>query len=67
MQWLNEDNDDRLKYLKDYFEVCDELIRDKKITKKKYRQYVAAATQTICDITQGQVDLRPSIEQEFMQ
>lgn len=67
MQWFNEDKDDRLKYLKDYFEVCDELIRDKKITKKKYRQYVAAATQTICDITQGQVDLRSSIEQEFMQ
>ena len=67
MQWINEDKNGRLKYLKDYFEVCDELIRDKKITSKKYRQYVAAATQTICDVTQGQVDLRPSIEQEFMQ
>ena len=65
MQWLNEDKDNRLEYLKDYFEVCDKLINNKKITKKKYRQYVATATQTICDVTQGQVDLRSSIEYDL--
>ncbi len=67
MQWFNEDKEGRLKYLKDYFNFCDELIKTKRIKRRKYRQYVAAATQTICDITQGQVDLRPSLEQEFMQ
>ncbi len=67
MQWLNEDKNNRLKYLENYFDTCESLISTKKIRKKKYKNYVATATQTICDITKGQVDLRSSLDQEFMQ
>lgn len=57
LQWLYEDKNNRIKYMQDYFDKCDELIKSKKITKKKYREYVAYATNTISDLSKGQVKL----------
>ena len=57
LQWLNEDKSNRLKYLQDYFEKVNDLIKTKKISKKKYKHYVAYATQTIFEASKGQVKL----------
>ena len=57
LQWLNEDKSNRLKYLQDYFEKVNDSIKTKKISKKKYKHYVAYATQTIFEASKGQVKL----------
>ncbi len=57
LQWWNEDKENRTKYMQDYFDKADELIKTKKIKKKKYRHYVELAEQTIFDVSQGQLKL----------
>ena len=37
LQWLNEDKANRIKYMQEYFDDCDELISTKRLRKKKYR------------------------------
>ncbi len=61
LQWLYEDKDNRIKYLQDYFEIVDNIIQKKRISKKKYRNYVAYATQTIFEASKGQVKLPETI------
>ena len=67
LQWLNEDKENRLQYMKDYFEIVGDLIKDKKIGKKKYRNYVAYATQTIFETSKGQVKLFEETHPAFIQ
>ncbi|MGM9994026.1 MAG: hypothetical protein ACI37R_04780 [Candidatus Avigastranaerophilus sp.] len=55
IQWLNEDKANRIKYMQQYFADADELISGRKITKKKYKNYVALATQTVEEASRGQV------------
>ena len=57
LQWLFEDKDNRIKHMTDYFDHVDELIRTKKIKKKKYRNYVAYATETVFVASKGEVNL----------
>ena len=64
LQWLNEDRNNRLDYLQEYFDTVDEQIKTRKLSKKKYRQYVAKATETIYIITRGEIDLRPKEEEK---
>ena len=59
LHWLHEDKDNRIKYMQDYFNAVNELITGKKITTKKYKKYVAYATNTIYEASKGQVDIRP--------
>ena len=61
LQWLYEDKDNRIKYLQDYFETVDNIIQKKRISKKKYRNYVAYATQTIFEASKGQVKLPATV------
>ena len=58
LQWLYEDKENRIKFLTDYFQKCSDLINNKIIKKKKYKNYVASATQTVYNVSQGIVDLR---------
>lgn len=60
LQWLNEDKDNRIKYMQQYFDDCDELISTKRLRKKKYRNYVAYATQTVFEVSKGQVKIEPT-------
>lgn len=67
IQWLNEDKANRIKYMQQYFADADELISGRKITKKKYKNYVALATQTVEEASRGQVKsdmLRPAKKKE---
>ncbi len=57
LQWLNEDKENRINYMQKYFEYVDNLIKDKKIGKKKYRHYVAYATETVFEASKGQVKI----------
>ena len=57
LQWLNEDKQNRIKYMCDYFKTVDDLIKRGKITKKRYKNYVAHATQTIFEATKGELKL----------
>ena len=57
LQWLYEDKDNRIKYMIDYFDHVDELIRTKKIKKKMYKNYVAYATETIFEASKGELNL----------
>ena len=61
LQWLNEDKQNRINYLQDYFRTVGEIISTKKIKKKKYKNYVAYATQTIFEASKGQVKLPETI------
>ena len=61
LQWLYEDKQNRIKYLEDYFDFVNNLIQTKRICKKKYRDYVAYATQTIFEASKGQVKLPKTI------
>ncbi len=63
LQWLNEDKNNRIKYMREYFEGADKLISSKKLSKKKYRKYVAYATQTVFEASKGQVDIRKNPEE----
>ena len=70
LHWLHEDKDNRIQYLKDYFDAVDNLITSKKIPTKKYKNYVAYATNTIYEASKEQVDLRPikeNLEQKSQQ
>lgn len=57
LQWLNEDRNNRIQYMKNYFDVVNELIKNKKIKSKKYKNYVAYATETVFEASKGQVKL----------
>lgn len=57
LQWLFEDKENRIRYMTEYFEHVDELIRTKKLKKKKYKNYVAYATETIFEASKGEVNL----------
>ncbi len=58
-KWLNEDKENRIKYLKDYFLGVQSLIDDRRLGKKKYRHYVAFATERIKMLTDGNVQIFP--------
>ena len=60
LQWLNEDKANRIQYMQEYFDDCDELISSKRLRKKKYRNYVAYATQTVFEVSKGQVRIEPN-------
>lgn len=62
LKWLNEDKENRIKYLQAYFKDAGELITGKKITKKKYKNYVAYATHTIFEASKGQIRLFEDIQ-----
>lgn len=55
LQWLNENKDARIKYMKQYFTDVDEIISSGKLKKKKYRNYVALATNTVEHVSKGQL------------
>lgn len=57
LQWLYEDKDNRIQYMRDYFDNVNDLIQNKKIKSKKYKNYVACATDTIFQASKGQVKL----------
>ena len=57
LQWLYEDKDNRINYMRDYFNAVSQLLDSRKITNKKYRHYVAYATQTVFEASKGQVKL----------
>ncbi len=57
LQWLNEDKDNRIKYMRQYFDDVSQIIDDKRIQKKKYKDYVAYATETIFEASKGQVKI----------
>ena len=58
LQWLNEDKANRVQYMTDYFQTIDKMIKGRKITKKKYKNYVAHATQTIFDASKGLLEIK---------
>ena len=62
LHWLHEDKNNRIEYMKNYFNAVNELITSKKIKTKKYKKYVAYATETIYEASKGQVDIRPKPE-----
>lgn len=55
LQWMYEDKDNRIKYMKQYFEDAQNLISSKIIRKKKYRKYVSVATETVSMASKGQI------------
>lgn len=57
LQWLYEDKENRIKYMQEYFDEAQLLINNRIVTKKKYRNYVAYATQTIHEVSKGEVKL----------
>lgn len=57
LQWLNEDKENRIKYMKKYFDEVNSLIGSEKLKKKKYKDYVAYATQTIFEASKGELKL----------
>ncbi|MBQ8887773.1 MAG: hypothetical protein IJY61_08750 [Candidatus Gastranaerophilales bacterium] len=63
VQWYNEMPDVRNKSLNAYFDRAEELISQGAIKDDKYEKYVAYATETIRDVTKGQVSLRPMIDE----
>ena len=63
MQWYNEMPDVRNKSLNAYFDKVEEVISQGVIKDEKYKDYVAYATGTIRDVTMGQVNLQPMLEE----
>lgn len=57
LQWVNEDKANRINYMQTYFDDCNELIQTKRLRKKKYRNYVAYATDTIWLVSKGEIRL----------
>lgn len=55
IQWLNEDKANRIRYIRQYFADVDQLISTGVIKKKKYKDYVALATQTVEDASRKQI------------
>ncbi len=64
LQWLNEDKANRIQYMQDYFDTVDDLIKTRRLAKKKYRKYVAYATDTIWEVSKGQVRIIPNKKEE---
>lgn len=64
LQWLNEDRENRINYMQQYFDSVNELISTRRIGKKKYRNYVAYATQTVWEVSKGQVKITPTAKKE---
>ena len=58
LQWLNEDKENRIQYMTDYFLTIDQMIKNRKLTKKKYKNYVAYATKTVYDASKGLIDIK---------
>ena len=59
LQWLNEDKINRTRHMQDYFLKVQDLIDHRRIKKKKYRNYVTLATETIYEASKGQLKLFP--------
>ena len=59
LQWLNEDKQNRIQFMRDYFITVGEMIDNRRIKKKKYRHYVQHAAQTVFEASKGQVQLFP--------
>ena len=57
MQWFNEAPEKRKEYLNEYFKKAYELISTGILYEPKYQHYVAFATNTISDLSKGQVEL----------
>lgn len=57
LEWLYEDKFNRTRYIQRYFDAVDNLIKTRRITKKKYRKYVAYATETIFEASKGQLKI----------
>lgn len=62
LQWYNEAPEQRAKNLTAYFKKAQEIIDSGEISNPEYKNYVAYATETIGDVSKGQVYLRPGIE-----
>ncbi len=54
--WLSR-KPERVQYLQTFFDYCNMLIKTRRVNKKKYRKYVAYATENIAEATKGQVIL----------
>lgn len=59
LEWLNEDKENRINYMKRHFDEVDDLIINGEITDPKYKNYVVNATQTIYEVSNGEVKLYP--------
>ena len=57
MQWFNEAPEARRNYLNAYFKKAYELISTGVLNDPKYKHYVAFATNTILDLSKGQVEI----------
>ena len=55
IDWYNEDPELRQQSINDYFESVDKLISSRKLRKKKYKNYVAYATNTIKKATDDKI------------
>lgn len=62
LQWYNEAPEQRAKNLTSYFNKVQEIIDSNEIENPEYKNYVAYATETIADVSKGQVYLKPNIE-----
>ncbi len=57
LQWIYENKDLRLKSLQLYFNDVQKVINQGKISDKKYENYVACATKTIKEASNGKINL----------
>lgn len=57
MDWFSEAPEQYTENMQEYFDSVDTLISTRKLRKKKYKHYVAYATDTIKRVSDGQVDL----------
>lgn len=60
LQWYNEAPEQRAKNLTAYFDKVQEIIDSDVFENPEYKNYVAYATETIADVTKGQVYLKHS-------
>lgn len=67
LEWLHEDKFNRTRYMQRYFDAVDGLIKSRRITKKKYKHYVALATETIFEVSKGQVKIEVKDSKESEQ
>lgn len=57
LQWLYENKNNRISFLKDYFEAVEKIIKNK-ISDIKYKDYISLAIETIKKTTKGILNLR---------
>lgn len=62
LQWYNEAPEQRGRNLTAYFNKVQEIIDSDVIENPEYKNYVAYATETIADVSKGQVYLKQSTE-----